>query len=103
MNTRSHRIPRISRNPLTPTLRSTATATAARAQAEVVRRLRRVRQRDVSVITRLSERLGIFARAHRRIFVATIVTLAVLIWSVAGGLTWFLGGIVTGLPNGEEL
>src|SRR5687767_3599965 len=103
MNTRSHRIPRISRNPLTPSLRSNANATSARAQAEVVRRLRCVRPREIVLITRMSERLGLFARAHRRVFIATIVTLAVLIWSVAGGLTWFLGGIVTGLPNGEEL
>ena len=32
-----------------------------------------------------------------------IVTLATLIWAVTGGLAWFLGGVITGLPTGEEL
>ena len=54
-------------------------------------------------LTPLAEHLSAAVRAHRRLFVGVMVGLSVLMWSSAGALAWYLGGIAVGLPDGEAL
>jgi penicillin-binding protein 1A len=49
--------------------------------------------------TSLAEHLSSAVRAHRRLFIGLIVALAVLMWSSAGALAWYLGGVAVGLPD----
>ena len=42
-------------------------------------------------------------RAHRRTFVAAIVTLSVLMWAVVGAGVWLVTGVIAALPNHSSL
>jgi len=51
----------------------------------------------------ISEFVANAARAHRRTFIATIVTLSVLMCTAVGAAVWLLVGVASGLPDGEAL
>ncbi len=42
-------------------------------------------------------------RANRRLFTACIVALALIVWSAVGVSGWFMRGVVTGLPDRNDL
>ena len=50
-----------------------------------------------------SERLATAARAHRRAFVAAIITLSVLMCTAVGAAVWLLVGVVSDQPDGDAL
>src|SRR5688572_10671901 len=56
-------------------------------------------QGTLGVLTNFSEFIASTARAHRRVFVASVISLAVLIWGVTGAVVWLLGAALTGLPD----
>src|SRR5688572_21350598 len=43
------------------------------------------------------------ARAHRRTFVAAVVSLSLLMWAVAGAGVWLIVGVAAGLPDNAAL
>jgi penicillin-binding protein 1A len=45
----------------------------------------------------------LLARAHRRVFTGLIAAIAVLLWGTIGAAAWFVGSIVTGLPDEAAL
>ena len=61
------------------------------------------RQGHTVNITRISERIAAAIRAHRGVFLAAVVVLALGAWAAVGASIWFVRGIVTGLPDGETL
>jgi penicillin-binding protein 1A len=54
-------------------------------------------------ISNISERLAAGIRAHRRIFAAAVVALALVVWAGVGTSIWFVRGILTALPDRETL
>jgi penicillin-binding protein 1A len=56
-----------------------------------------------NVIDNLSGRLSLLARAHRRLFLATVIAISVLLWTAAGFGAWFIHDILTDLPDKTAL
>jgi membrane carboxypeptidase/penicillin-binding protein len=52
---------------------------------------------------KMSGKLSAAVRAHRRLFVATIVALSIATWAAVGASAWFLRGVVTGLPDKNDV
>jgi penicillin-binding protein 1A len=50
-------------------------------------------------VMKIPEKLGAAVRAHRRVFVVIVVTLAAVTWTAVGASAWFIRGVVTGLPD----
>ena len=55
------------------------------------------------MLTTISEFVARSAHAHRRVFAGMVVTLALLMWSATGAVIWFVGAIVTSLPDDVAL
>jgi len=55
------------------------------------------------VIDKFSARLAPFVRAHRRLFVAFVVAVTLMLWAGAGVSAWFLRDVVTDLPSNDSL
>ena len=53
----------------------------------------------VRVPASLLPAIGPAIRAHQRLFVTAIVTLTVCLWAATTASAWFLGSVVTGLPD----
>src|SRR5262245_60694006 len=62
--------------------------------AEVVRTKLRVR-----MPASLFPAIGSAISAHQRLFVAAVVMLTVCLWAATTASAWFLGSVVTGLPD----
>jgi 1A family penicillin-binding protein len=86
-------------------------------QHQVATRVPRISGRGMAVATylpRLSARVTVnihqlvdkfrdTVRAHRRLFVCGVITLALVIWAAVGASAWFVRDIVTGLPERDGL
>src|SRR5688572_21024153 len=55
------------------------------------------------VLAAIPEYISSFARAHRRVFIGTVATIALVLWTAVGASAWFVSSIVTGLPDEASL
>jgi 1A family penicillin-binding protein len=51
----------------------------------------------------IREKLGTAVRAHRRVFIGFAVALSVISWTAVGASAWFIRGVVTGLPDLDDV